>query len=269
MADRRLRVATWNINSLRLRVDLLDRLIGELDPDVICLQETKVPDALFPAEAAPARGYNHAAFRGMKGYNGVAILSRIKLDPVHDSPDWCGRGDCRHLAVRLRVPSGPVTLDNFYVPAGGDLADRALNVKFAHKLDFIAEAAAHFERQPPRRTILVGDLNIAPLEHDVWSHKQLLTVVSHTPVEVAGLERWMAAGFADAVRHFVPAEQKLYSWWSYRNQDWRRSDRGRRLDHVWVSQDLVAGLRRQTILKDARDWPRTSDHVPVCVELRV
>jgi exodeoxyribonuclease-3 len=266
---RRLRVATWNINSLRLRVDLLDRLIAALDPDVICLQETKVPDALFPAEAAPARGYRHVAHLGMKGYNGVAILSRLKLDLVHDSPDWCARGDCRHLAVRLHVPSGPITLHNFYVPAGGDIPDPALNRKFAHKLDFVSEATAHFARHPPRRTILVGDLNIAPLEHDVWSHTQLLKIVSHTPIEVAGMAGWQQTGFHDAVRHFVPADQKLYSWWSYRNQDWRGSDRGRRLDHVWVSHDLVPTLRRQTTLKEARDWPRTSDHVPVCVELRV
>ncbi len=91
--------------------------------------------------------------------------------------------------------------------------------------------------------MLVGDLNIAPLEHDVWSHKQLLGVVSHTPVEVAHLLAWQRAGWHDAVRHFVPAEEKLYTWWSYRNQDWRRSDRGRRLDHVWVTPDLVPGLR--------------------------
>jgi exodeoxyribonuclease-3 len=120
-----------------------------------------------------------------------------------------------------------------------------------------------------RRTVLVGDLNIAPLEHDVWSHRQLLGVVSHTPPETEGLIAWQAAGFTDAVRHFVPADQKLYTWWSYRNRDWRASDRGRRLDHIWVSADLTGRLRGQTILKNARDWPQSSDHVPVCVELRL
>jgi exodeoxyribonuclease-3 len=113
----------------------------------------------------------------------------------------------------------------------------------------------------------VGDLNIAPLEHDVWSHKQLLDVVSHTPIEVAHMLAWQRTGFTDAVRHFVPENEKLYSWWSYRNRDWRLSDRGRRLDHIWVSPDLVPGLKRYEILKDARDWPQTSDHVPVMVEL--
>ena len=94
-----LRIATWNINSLRLRLGLLQDLIGALNPDVICLQETKVPDLLFPLDAPAALGYPHYVFRGMKGYNGVAILSRRPLE-VHDlAPDWCGKGDCRHVAA--------------------------------------------------------------------------------------------------------------------------------------------------------------------------
>ncbi|HVZ08668.1 exodeoxyribonuclease III [Rhodopila sp.] len=266
-----LRVATWNINSLRLRHGLLHELTAALNPDVICLQETKVPDALFPSDALVPLNYPYTVFRGMKGYNGVAILSRIPLQPQPDGiPDWCSKGDCRHVAVSLQTPSGPVELHNFYVPAGGDIPDPAVNPKYAHKLAFIRETRDWFAIRPGlSRAVLVGDLNIAPLEHDVWSHKQLLDVVSHTPPETAGLTAWMQAGFIDAVRHFVPADQKLYTWWSYRNRDWRLSDRGRRLDHVWVTPDLMPGLRRHAILKDARDWQRGSDHVPVCVEVEV
>ncbi len=259
-----MRIVTWNINSLRLRQNLLDRLVAALEPDVICLQETKVPDHLFPDDAPARLGFPHVSRRGMKGYNGVAILSRLPVEEL-ESPDWCARGDCRHLAVRV---DGAIELHNFYVPAGGDVPDRAENPKFAHKLDFVAEATAWFAaRGVPPGTVLVGDLNIAPLEHDVWSHKQLLGVVSHTPVEVARMADWQAAGFHDAIRHFVPADEKLYTWWSYRNQDWRRSNRGRRLDHIWTSRDLIPHLRRYEILKDARDWPQTSDHVPVMLEL--
>ena len=265
---RPLRIATWNINSLRLRLPLLPRLIDALAPDVLCLQETKVPDELFPLEAVTALGFPHVRFRGMKGYNGVAILSRIPFAHHDLAPDWCGRGDCRHLAVELDAPGGPIELHNFYIPAGGDVPDRAVNDKFGHKLDFVAEATQWFAaRTKLSRAILVGDLNIAPLEHDVWSHKQLRDVVSHTPVETEGLLAWQRAGWVDGVRHFVPADEKLYSWWSYRNRDWRASDRGRRLDHVWVTDDLAGNLARQTIHKDARDWTQASDHVPVCVEL--
>jgi exodeoxyribonuclease-3 len=255
----RLRIVTWNINSLRLRLGLLPRLIAALDPDVICLQETKVPDDLFPRDAPAELGYPHVIYKGMKGYNGVAILSRIPLAAHGTAPDWCGRGDSRHVAGVLDLRSGPIELHDFYIPAGGDVPDRMANPKFAHKLDFVAEATAWFRGRPAlTRTILVGDLNIAPLEHDVWSHKQLLDVVSHTPVETASLLAWQQSCFYDALRHFVPDTDKLYTWWSYRNRDWRASDRGRRLDHVWVSPDLVPALRCLTILKDARDWPQTS-----------
>ena len=261
----------------------MHELVAALDPDVICLQETKVPDDLFPHQAKVELGYPHAAWRGMKGYNGVAIFSRRPIEVLDHAPDWCAKGDCRHLAVAVDARGGPVELHDFYVPAGGDIPDRELNPKYGHKLDFIAEARDWFAARsngsgsdPARtglartglaRTILVGDLNIAPLEHDVWSHHQLLNVVSHTPPETAGLLAWQGTGFVDAVRHFVPEDEKLFTWWSYRNRDWRLSDRGRRLDHVWVTPDLQGALRRHTVLRDARDWDRGSDHVPVCVEL--
>ncbi len=262
-----LRIATWNINSLRLRLPLLAGLVEALDPDIICLQETKVPDELFPHGALPELGYPHNVHAGMKGYNGVAILSRRPLTHITTAPDWCEKGDRRHIAAEVQTPSGPITIHNFYVPAGGDVPDRVANVKFAHKLDFVAEATAWFRAHPPVRSVLVGDLNIAPLEHDVWSHRQLLDIVSHTPVETEGLLAWQAAGFVDAVRKFVPADEKLYTWWSYRNRDWRASNRGRRLDHIWTTPDLdpVGHM----VLTEARDWQQTSDHVPVCVTLAI
>ena len=262
-----MRIVTWNINSLRLRLPLLQRVAAELSPDVICLQETKVPDELFPAAAGPALGYPHVAHRGMKSYNGVAIFSRVPMRVDQAAPDWCLKNDRRHLAVTLQAPSGPVTLHDFYVPAGGDVPDPALNPKFVHKLAFVEEATRHFAQAPPTRSILVGDLNIAPLEQDVWSHRQLLGVVSHTPPEVERLGAWLETGFTDAMRHFVPADRKLYTWWSYRNRDWRLSDRGRRLDHIWVTPDLASGLRGLRVLDEARDWPAPSDHVPVMIEL--
>ena len=260
-------IATWNINSLRLRQGLLNHVMDGLKPDIICLQETKVPDELFPEAVADAIGFQHVLKRGMKSYNGVAILSRFPLTLVDDTPDWCAKNDCRHLAAQVSAHGAMLNVHNFYVPAGGDTPDREQNPKFAHKLDFIEEARAHFAAYPPSRAVLVGDLNIAPLEHDVWSHKQLLNVVSHTPVETAGLNAWMAQGFVDAVRHFVPTDQKLYTWWSYRNRDWAASNRGRRLDHAWVTKDLVDGLKGYKILKEARDWEQPSDHVPVGITL--
>jgi exodeoxyribonuclease III len=127
---------------------------------------------------------------------------------------------------------------------------------------------AEQERPAAGRSILVGDLNIAPLEHDVWSHKALLNVVSHTPVEVEKLNRAQSAGsWVDALRKFVPNDQKLYTWWSYRSPDWSNVNKGRRLDHIWVSPALGDAVKSMRVLRDARGWKRPSDHAPVMAEL--
>lgn len=262
-----MRIVTWNINSVRLRQELVLRLIDEIAPDVLCLQETKCPDELFPRQPFIDKGYPHMALAGMKGYNGVAILSRLPLE-AQQVQHWCGREDCRHVTARL--PDG-IEVHNLYVPAGGDIPDPDKNEKFAHKLQFLDEMTAWWlaarERQAPM--IVVGDLNIAPLEHDVWSHKQLLNVVSHTPIEVEKLTAMQRSlGWIDAVRHFVPPEEKLYTWWSYRARDWAESDRGRRLDHIWVSPPLAGALSRAKVERDARGWdPKPSDHAPVWVDI--
>jgi exodeoxyribonuclease III len=262
-----LRITTWNVNSIRLRLDGLARLIRAVDPDVLCLQETKVRNELFPALELRAFGFDHQVLHGQPGYHGVAILAKVPLEAPRRL-DWCGRIDCRHAVAVL---PGGVELHNLYVPAGGDLPDRALNPKFGHKLDFLAELAGWFRassRAGP--AMLVGDLNVAPLETDVWNHKQLLKVVSHTPIEVAALAELQASrGWIDAVRRFVPESERLYTWWSYRALDWSASDRGRRLDHIWITPDLAARLRRVEVMRRARGWPQPSDHVPVTVDLEI
>jgi exodeoxyribonuclease-3 len=266
-----LRIATWNINSVRLRIDLVKKLAEKAAPDVICLQETKSPDEHFPCEALKAMGYEHQAMCGMKGYNGVAILSRRKLHAP--SPrNWCDKEDCRHIHAEIEFGGERIELHNLYVPAGGDIPDPKANPKFHHKLSFLREQIAWWGKQdkkgPPR--ILVGDLNVAPFETDVWSHKQLLNVVSHTPVETELLGQLLTAhDWIDVPRHLVPEPTRMYTWWSYRNQDWKASDRGRRLDHVWVTPALKSTVAGTHIFKGTRDWRQTSDHVPVIVDLKL
>jgi exodeoxyribonuclease III len=270
----KLSIATWNINSVRLRHDLVAQFAAGHRPDILCLQETKVPDDRFPLKDLQKLGYPFIAFAGQKGYNGVAILSKFPFSAEERKP-MCGRDDARHIAVTLSAEAkaaAGLTIHNFYVPAGGDVADPDANPKFAHKLQFLAEMTQWSETIATiaAPSVMVGDLNIAPHEHDVWSHKQLLDVVSHTPVETQGLLAMQAAGaWIDAVRVHKPLSEKVYSWWSYRAADWNAANKGRRLDHVWLSSGLSGALREAMILREARGWERPSDHVPVVAMLEM
>jgi exodeoxyribonuclease-3 len=264
-----MKIATWNINSVRHRIGLVGRFLRDQQPDVLALQETKVVNELFPAEAFNKLGYVHHAIHGQKAYHGVAILSRLPFKKI-GSQDFCREGHARHMGVTFE---NGVELHDFYVPAGGDIPDPGKNEKFAHKLDFLGAMEKFFARRAKAKNdpvMILGDFNVAPLEHDVWSHKQLLDVVSHTPVETRLLGEVQAAfDWTDVTRHFIPADEKIYSWWSYRAADWEASDRGRRLDHVWVSPGLKGALKSQTILKKMRGWQKASDHVPMIVELDI
>jgi len=226
-------LATWNINSVRLREDLVARLMSEEAPDVLCLQECKSPVDKIPLEKFQALGYGHMVARGQKGYNGVAIFSKLPMVEA-GAEDYASLGHARHIAGRLE---NGVTVHNFYVPA--------------------------FHADTPQKAILVGDLNIAPLEEDVWDHKKLLKVVSHTPEEVAALAEVQDAGkWVDVTRTDIP-NGKLYSWWSYRSPDWDTADKGRRLDHVWATPDIAGSAHSSRVVRAVRGWEQPSDHAPV------
>ena len=260
-----MKIVTWNINSVRLRAPIVVDMMRMLEPDIVCLQETKTPDEHFPSQIFADEGYVHQHFHGMKSYNGVCILSKVPFlgKDIHHR---VGREDCRHIAAKFK----DFELHNIYIPAGGDIPDPDENDKFAHKLDFVDELNSWFADRysKDQKLIAVGDFNIAPLENDVWSHKQLLKVVSHTPIEVEKFIRMYGSlDWQDAIRFFVPPEEKCYTWWSYRSADWKISNRGRRLDHIWVTKPLASKLKSHKILAEARDWEKPSDHVPVMLEL--
>jgi len=262
MAPVMISIATWNINSVRLRLDQVLRLLQEEDLDVLCLQEIKVAEHLFPHEPFEKLGYRWRAVHGQKGYHGVATISRLPLTEL-TRHNWQDNGEARHVGVEIGGAGQGMLLENVYIPAGGDIPDRDQNPKFAQKLDFL-ERMAHWADTVDRPSLIVGDFNVAPLECDVWSHKALLKVVSHTPVEVAALARFRDAhGWVDLGREHVPAPAKSYSWWSYRNQDWTKSDRGRRLDHMWASPALAPQARGHDALRACRNWERPSDHIPL------
>ncbi|MEO1015810.1 MAG: exodeoxyribonuclease III [Pseudomonadota bacterium] len=266
-----MKITTWNINSVRLRIDAVTRFLKEEAPDVLCLQEIKCATDQFPTKALAAAGYPHCAVHGQGGHHGVATIARAPFKKV-DRLFFCGKEDARHVSV---MTEAGVTVHNFYVPSGGDEPDPATNEKFDHKLRFLGEMRERPRVGPRAKAVLVGDLNVAPFENDVWSHKQLLNVVSHTPVETEALALARdEGGWIDVAREHVPQSEKLYTWWSYRARDWRASNRGRRLDHIWVSKGLkkaalANGRKAFSISEDCRGWEKPSDHVPVSLTLGI
>lgn len=270
----RFSLTTWNINSVRLRIDLVAKFLKSARPDVLCLQETKCTDDAFPLKRFKRLGYEHIAINGQKGYHGVAIVSKLPFE-ASDVRTFCGKVDSRHISVAFGEKAGlsaPLVLHNFYVPAGGDIPDPVLNPKFEHKLSFLDEMKACEPLHPKGgdRHILVGDLNVAPFENDVWSHKQLLNVVSHTPIECEKLLAVRDAGdWIDIARQRIAQTEKVYTWWSYRAADWTVGNRGRRLDHIWASRALENAVSDFRITRDARSWERPSDHVPVTAAFEI
>ena len=258
-----MKIVSWNINSLRLRLPLLKKFVEAANPDVVCLQEIKVADQDFPSLEVRSLGFDFVEFSGEKSYNGVAILSKFPLTKIQKI-DVLAYGHKRHIAATLQTKIGEVELHNFYVPAGGDIPDVALNSKFDHKLKFVDWMSEFFAPQKAKNLVILGDFNIAPLPHDVWSHKQLLKIVSHTPIEVEKLTKMQRSlDFVDTHRHFVPENEKLYSWWSYRATDPLGANKGRRLDHIWATPGLKDRIKSMKIYRDFRGENQPSDHVPI------
>ena len=262
------KLISWNVNSLRIRLDDLKLITEQQQPDIVCLQEVKAKQEDFPFEAIKALGYEHIALYSMPSYNGVAILAKEPLTDIKRY-DWAGKEDARHISA---VTAQGIEVHNIYIPAGGDIADEEQNPAFARKLRFMEELTEYFasraKEMDSHKLLACGDFNVAPSENDVWNHKQLLKIVSHTPAETNRLNKLIKeANLIDAVREFYPEPEKIFSWWSYRNPNWRTNNKGRRLDHIWVSPALKPQLQALEILKDIRATERPSDHVPVAVTL--
>jgi exodeoxyribonuclease-3 len=257
----RLRVATWNVNSVRLRVEQTARLMDEQGIDVLCMQEIKCQTHEFPADGFAGLGLPHLKVSGQKGWHGVAIASRLPIEETAPL-DVCREGHARCVSVKV----AGVEIHNFYIPAGGDVADRALNKKFDHKLDFYEQLTADMARRDPKAPLIVtGDLNVAPGEFDVWNHKYMSKIVSHTPVEVEAFKALMdSLGFLNLLREATPEPEKLASWWSYRAADFRQSNRGLLLDHILISPGL-----KDAAFAGGKPSSRVLDHAPVIADFAV
>ena len=263
------RILSWNVNSVRRRLPQIARVVRATSPDVLCLQETKVRDAEFPRAEFSALGYDAQAISGQPAYNGVAILSRQAFTPL-PLRSWRGRNDKRHIAVRLDAPKSVsgLELHCFYVPSGGGVPDRTRNDKFDDKLRFMESLTRWSKAQDPTvPRLLVGDFNIAWLEHDVWNHKAARRAVGHTDLERAQFSRFMeAGGWYDLQRRAVPAPKPYYTWWTYRYPQAHAQGRGWRLDYTLANQACLPWVAGVSLYKRARGWKTPSDHAPVLTD---
>lgn len=270
----RLSLVTWNVNSVRLRMPQIRQFLAQTGVDVICLQEIKCQTHEFPYEAFHELGFPHIHVAGQKGWHGVALASKVPFE-VMDNPPFCRRGEARAQAIQIKgAADHPVDIWNFYIPAGGDLPERTANDKFDHKLEFYERMSGHLKQRNHDHPLLIcGDLNIAPGEFDVWSHRQMLKVVSHTPIEIETFETFIASGdFHDPFRVAYPDPEKIFTWWSYRAADYRASNRGLRLDHILFNPALMARLHGDITARihdDVRGWTQPSDHVPAQVVFEI
>lgn len=256
------KAASFNINSIRVRMDDLLPWLAKEQPDVFALQETKVQDADFPLKPLTAAGY-HAAFIGEKGKNGVAILSREKPAEIRTGLDeWGLAGEARLIAVQLNG----IAVVNTYVPQGRETGTDY----FQYKLQWIRHMKDYFSRhyRADQPLIWLGDFNVAPEPSDIYDPKRLLGRVGYHPEEHAALAEVKEWGFVDVFRRHVP-EQGHYTFWDYRVKDALTRGLGWRIDHIWATEALAACSDSAGIDTTLRRQPRPSDHTPILATFRL
>ena len=262
-----MRIATWNVNSVRTRLEQVLAWLETVEPDLLCLQETKVDDPLFPVAAFEAAGWN-VQIHGQKSYNGVALLSPEPVEDVRFGflGELPNDADADQLGQQKRVISAlveGVRVVNLYVPNGSSLDSD----KYPYKLTWLACLARYLNAQSERGEPLcvVGDFNIAPENRDMHDPERLTGGVMATAAEREALKTALAGRLADVFRVFEP-DAGHWSWWDYRTGAWDR-DRGWRIDHIYLCEELMSLARSCTIHKNVRGNSQPSDHAPVSVEI--
>ncbi len=252
-----MKIATWNVNSLRVRLPHVLQWLAATQPDILAIQETKTLDAQFPLAELTAAGYQ-AVFAGQKTYNGVAILSKSPAtDVVTDIP---GLDDPQRRILAATV--GGVRVVNLYVVNGSEVGSD----KYAYKLDWLAKVTAWLQQQAAHypRLVVLGDFNIAPEDRDVHDPVAWGDGILCSPPERAALQAIQALGLRDTFRQFEQAE-KSFSWWDYRAGGFRRNH-GLRIDLILASPALAASCQSCVIDREPRTWEKPSDHTPVVAE---
>ena len=253
-----MKLATWNVNSLKVRLPQLLTWVGREQPDIVCLQETKIEDANFPTQDLREAGYQ-SLFAGQRAYNGVAILARVPAGDVVGGIPGFADEQKRVLAATVEG----MRIICAYVPNGESVESN----KYRYKLSWLAALHAWLgqEIKAHPRLALLGDYNIAPEDRDVHDPRLWEGKVLFSGPERAAFQHLLSLGLKDSFRLFEQPDQ-LFSWWDYRMNAFKRN-RGLRIDHILLSEELAARARASRIDKSLRGLERPSDHAPVVTEL--
>jgi len=257
-----MKIATWNINGIRARIDTATRWLADAKPDIVCLQELKTTDDGFPGLAFAELGYNVATF-GQKSFNGVAILSKLRFDEIERGFDGKGDDQARFISARLSVPQGSIRVASLYLPNGNPVGSE----KYSYKLDWLGklEAWTISAMAAEEPLILAGDYNIIPEPEDAKNPNDWTDDALFQREIRGGFRRLINLGLTDAVRtcHVGPG---YFTFWDYQAGAWQK-DNGIRIDHILLSPQAADRLASATIDKRPRGWEKPSDHVPVIIEM--
>lgn len=259
-----MKIATWNINGAKARIDTLAAWLTEAAPDVVCLQEIKCVDEAFPSAEVERLGYN-VATHGQKGFNGVAILSRLPLDEVtRGLPGDPEDIQSRYIEAVVSVPGGVVRIGGLYLPNGNPIGTD----KFAYKLRWMDRLERHAEDRLALEEpfVLLGDYNVIPEPIDARRPDNWLNDALFQPESRAAYRRLKGLGLTDAVR--AVTDEPLFTFWDYQAGAFQKND-GIRIDHCLLSPQAADRLVAVGVDKHVRGWEKPSDHVPVWIELRV
>jgi exodeoxyribonuclease-3 len=255
------RLATWNVNSLKVRLPRVEAWLADIQPDVVCLQETKLADTAFPALAFQGLGYDTVHF-GRGQWNGVAICSRVGLTDV--TADFADGGPADQDARLVSATCGGVRFSSVYVPNG-----RAVGHEhYTYKLGWLGRLRAHLEAtaSPTDPVVVCGDFNVAPEDRDVWDIAAFEGSTHVTPPEREAVTELVGWGLEDVVRHCWPEQERVYTYWDYRAGDFHQG-RGMRIDLVLATKPVIDRVRWCVVDRNARKGTLPSDHAPVVVDL--
>lgn len=254
-----MRVATWNVNSLNARMPRFVEWVNETSPDVVCIQETKLKQEMFPHLELEAMGYDSVHF-GQGQWNGVAIISRIGIERPMMGIEGDGGGS--EEARAITATCGGVRIVNVYVPNGRSLE----NDHYRYKLDWLSKLRRHLDLEcdAAEDVIVAGDFNIAPLDLDVWSPAAFVGSTHVSQPEREALVRLCEWGLSDSLREFY-VDDGIYSWWDHRGGAFHKRQ-GMRIDYLLVSESIRSRLKWAIIDRNARKGERPSDHAPVVIE---